>query len=171
MSNCFKGEFKVTTQAPMGKAELKKLRAQLMDEFPGLSKRMVDKVLPPKEDVNILKCSNGTQLFVAGDSPPAFFDDGFGGVFPTLFTLWRLPNIMPELITHGPVSKYLIPKANRYLHLVSQTPQPRLYLTLCHPFVPPNPTQTDSYYSCPFLAISAPGLCACTSSPGALLRG
>jgi hypothetical protein len=159
-------------------------------------------VLPPKEDVNILKCSNGTQaafpsyafhtypipansaqcpdvpnhpvpeqLFVAGDSPPAFFDDGFGGVFPTLFTLWRLPNIMPELITHGPVSKYLIPKANRYLHLVSQTPQPRLYITLCHPFVPPNPTQTDSYYSCPFLAISAPSLCACTSSPGALLRG
>jgi hypothetical protein len=43
-SNCFKGEFKVTTQAPMGKAELKKLRAQLMDEFPGLSKKMVDKV-------------------------------------------------------------------------------------------------------------------------------
>ena len=96
----------------MGKADLKKMRSQLMDEFPQLTKKMLDKVLPVKDsvNVNVLKCSNGTQLFVAGDSPPAFFDDGFGGVYPTLFTMWQLPNMMPQLVTHGPVSKFLIPK-------------------------------------------------------------
>ena len=82
MSNCFKGDFKVTTQALMGKADIKKMRAGLMEEFPNLSKKMLDSVLPPKEDINVLKCSNGTQLFVVGDRPPAFFDDGFGSVYP-----------------------------------------------------------------------------------------
>lgn len=73
---------------------------------------MLDKVLRSKEDVevHVLKCSNGTQLYVPGDGPPAFFDDGFGGVYPTLFTLWKLPAVMPELVTHGPVSKFLLPK-------------------------------------------------------------
>ena len=112
MSNVFKGEVKVGTQSLMGKADIKRLRSQLMDEFPTLTKRMLDKVLRSKEDVdiNVLKCTNGTQLYVPGDGPPAFFDDGFGAVFPTLFTLWKLPAIMPELVTHGPVSKFLLPK-------------------------------------------------------------
>ena len=30
-------------------------------------------------------------------------------MFPTLYCLWRLPNMMPQLLTHGPVSKYLLP--------------------------------------------------------------
>lgn len=112
MSNIFKGEFKVTTQSLLGKADIKRLRTSLMDEFPALTKKMLDKVLRSKEDVevHVLKCSNGTQLYVPGDGPPAFFDDGFGGVYPTLFTLWKLPAVMPELVTHGPVSKFLLPK-------------------------------------------------------------
>ena len=111
MSNAFKGDFKVTTQNILGKMEMKRLRASLMDEFPNLTKKMLGKVLPKNEEVNVLKCSNGTTLYVPGaDRPPAFFDDGFGGVYPTLFTLWKLPSIMPVLETHGPVSKFLLPK-------------------------------------------------------------
>jgi hypothetical protein len=94
----------------LGKADLKRLRTQLTDEFPEFKKKFLDKVLPKDAEVNLLKCSNGTQLYVPGDGPPAFFDDGFGGVYPTLFTLWKLPPIMPELVTHGPVSKFLLPK-------------------------------------------------------------
>ena len=110
-SNLFKGDFKVTTQSLLGKAEMKKLRERLLDEFPLLSKKMLNTVLPKDVEVNLLKCSNGTQLYVPGsDNPPAFFDDGFGGVYPTLFTLWKLPPFMPELVTHGPVSKFLLPK-------------------------------------------------------------
>ena len=70
----------MTTQNLLGKAELKRLRTQLMDEFPSLTKKMLDKVLPKDVDVNLLKCSNGTQLYVPGEGPPAFFDDGFGAV-------------------------------------------------------------------------------------------
>ena len=83
-----------------------------MDEFPELTKRMLDKVLRSKEevDVHVLKCSNGTQLYVPGDGPPAFFDDGFGGIYPTLFTLWKLGTPYAEIVTHDPVSKFLLPK-------------------------------------------------------------
>ena len=112
MSNLYKGEFKITTQSLLGKADIKRLRAQLMEEFPALTKKMLDKVLRSKEDVDVhlMKCSNGTQIYVPGDGPAILFDDGFGGIFPTLFTLWSLPPFMPELVTHGPVSKFLLPK-------------------------------------------------------------
>ena len=112
MSNLFKGELKVTTQTLLGKADMKRMRSQLADEFPNFTKRMLDKALPKDVDVNVLKCSNGTTLYVPGDGPPAFFDDGFGGLYPTLFTLWKLlpAHVMPELVTHGPVSKFLLPK-------------------------------------------------------------
>ena len=114
MSNCFKGDFKVTTQSLMGKAELKKLHSMLCTEFPLLTKKMIEKVLSSKEDINILKCSNGTALYVSGEgNPPAFFDDGFGGVYPTLFTLWRLGNFMPTLVTHPQVSKFVLPKESQ----------------------------------------------------------
>ena len=111
MSNCFKGEFKVATQSLLGKADLKKLKEKLLEEFDGrLTKRELDKVLSNKKDINLLKCSNGTTLYVPEGGAPAFFDDGFGAIYPTLFTLWRLPHMMPELVTHGPVSKFLLPK-------------------------------------------------------------
>ena len=112
MSNLFKGEFKIPTQSLLGKADLKRMRSQLMEEYPSLTKRMLDKVLRSKEDVDVhlINCSNGTKLYVPGDGPAIFFDDGFGAIFPTLFTLWQLPPFMPELVTHGPVSKFLLPK-------------------------------------------------------------
>lgn len=109
MSNVFKGEFKVTTQSLMGKADVKKLRSSLQAEFPELTKKALDGILG-KEEVGVLKCSNGSTLYVPGDGPAAFFDDGFGGVYPTLTTLWRIPDMMPELVTHAPVSKFLLPK-------------------------------------------------------------
>lgn len=111
MSNVFKGsELKVTTTSQLGKADLKKLRAMLMEEFPALTKKMLDKTLSGKVEINVLNCSNGTKLYVPGDSPATWFDDGFGAIFPTIFTLWKLPTMMPELVTHGPVSKFLLPK-------------------------------------------------------------
>ena len=111
-SNCFKGEFKVSNSSALGKADLKKLREKILDEFPNCSKKQLDRVLPAKDvDISVLKLSNGTTLYVAGEgNPPAFFDDGFGGLYPTLFTLWRLPTMMEELVTHGPVSKFLLPR-------------------------------------------------------------
>jgi translation initiation factor 2D len=110
-SNSFKGEFKISMQNVLGKMDVKRLRAQLLEEFPLLKKKMLDKIgLSKDAEVNLLKCSNGTQLYVIGEGPPVFFDDGFGGIYPTLFTLWKLPPFMPQLVTHPPVSKFLLPK-------------------------------------------------------------
>jgi translation initiation factor 2D len=90
----------------MGKADVKKLRSSLLAEFPSLSKKALDVILG-KDELTVHKCPNGTTLYVPGDGPPTLFEDGFGNVFPTLTTLWRLPDMMPELVTHPPVSKFL----------------------------------------------------------------
>ena len=86
------------------------MRDKLLEEFPVLTKKSLKRVFSDKEETHVLKCSNGTMLYVAGEKPPSFFDDGFGNLYPTLFTLWKIPNMMEELMTHGPVSKFLLPR-------------------------------------------------------------
>ena len=58
----------------------------------------------------MLKITNGTTLYVTGEKPPSFFVDPHGNLYPTLYTLWKMPDMMEELVTHGPVSKFLLPK-------------------------------------------------------------
>ena len=86
------------------------MRDKLLEEFPVLTEKILKRVFSDKEETHVLKCSNGTTLYVAGEKPPSFFDDGFGNLYPTLFTLWKIPNMMEELVTHGPVSKFLLPR-------------------------------------------------------------
>ena len=80
-SNCFKGEFKVSNSSALGKADLKKLREKILDEFPNCSKKQLDRVLPAKDvDISVLKLSNGTTLYVAGEgNPPAFLTTALVG--------------------------------------------------------------------------------------------
>ena len=104
-SNCFKGELKAANTSLLGKNDYKKVRDKLLEEFPALTKKSLKRVFSDKEETYVLKCSNGTVLYAAGDKPPSFFDDGFGNLYPTLFTLWKIPDMMEELVTHGPVSK------------------------------------------------------------------
>jgi hypothetical protein len=77
-SNCFKGELKAANTSLLGKNDYKKVRDKLLEEFPGLSKKSLKRVFSDKEETYVLKCSNGTVLYAAGDKPPSFFDDGFG---------------------------------------------------------------------------------------------
>ena len=73
-----------------------------MAEFPNLTKKMMDTIMSGNDEVGaapvrgsthrrhkplhrwrcvqvtVLKLNNGTTLYVPADSPPAFFDDGFG---------------------------------------------------------------------------------------------
>ena len=103
-SNCFKGELKAANTSLLGKNDYKKVRDKLLEEFPALTKKSLKRVFSDKEETYVLKCSNGTVLYAAGDKPPSFFDDGFGNLYPTLFTLWKIPDMMQELVTHGTVS-------------------------------------------------------------------
>ena len=60
------------------------MRDKLLEEFPALTKKSLKRVFSDKEETYVLKCSNGTVLYAAGDKPPSFFDDGFGNLYPTL---------------------------------------------------------------------------------------
>ena len=83
-SNCFKGELKAANTSLLGKNDYKKVRDKLLEEFPALTKKSLKRVFSDKEETYVLKCSNGTVLYAAGDKPPSFFDDGFGNLYPTL---------------------------------------------------------------------------------------
>jgi len=60
------------------------VRDKLLEDFPALTKKILKRVFSDKEETYVLKCSNGTVLYAAGDKPPSFFDDGFGNLYPTL---------------------------------------------------------------------------------------
>ena len=95
-SNCFKGELKAANTSLLGKNDYKKVRDKLLEEFPALTKKSLKRVFSDKEETYVLKCSNGTVLYAAGDKPPSFFDDGFGDLYPTL-TPPPPPTLTPTL--------------------------------------------------------------------------
>ena len=71
----------------------------------------LDELLPPKATVNITRLSNRSSVYsVANDvgaafSPPLFFEMDYGGIYPTVYSLWRVPELCAVCIaTYSEVS-------------------------------------------------------------------
>lgn len=111
----YKKQFAVQTRNLLSKKDLKGLRAQLSEEYPGLDSKAVDELLPEGK-VQLLKLDTRGLLYAEEGLPAVFFDpDGRGELFPTLHTLWLHPNIMAELTIHAEVSKYVLNGADLML--------------------------------------------------------
>jgi len=111
----FKKQFAVQAQNLLSKKDLKGLRAQIAEQFPGIDEKAVDAALP-EGSVKVLKLDNRCLLYQNGDNPPCFFDaDGRGDVYPTLNMLWQNPSMMMELTIHGEVSHYVLKGADLML--------------------------------------------------------
>ena len=60
----------------------------------------LDELLPTKVPINITRLSNRSSVYtVAGDvgappNPPLFFEMDYGGIFPTVYSLWRFPELV-----------------------------------------------------------------------------
>lgn len=117
MASAFRKELAISAQAPVGKKDLKTLRKDVASAFPRLTLDQLDAVLPLHGEWSALKLkTSGTILYVLAGRPPAFFDlEGRGDLYPSLFTLWALPEMLPTLETHGPVSKPLLKGADLML--------------------------------------------------------
>jgi len=111
----YKKPLVVQGQNLLSKKDLKGLKAQISEQFPGLDEEVVDTLLPEGQ-VKVLKLDSRSLLYVPGDDPPCFFDvEGRGDLFPTLTTMWMHPYMMPELTIHPPVSKFVLNGADLML--------------------------------------------------------
>mmetsp|Transcript_30888 Transcript_30888/g.71959 ORF Transcript_30888/g.71959 Transcript_30888/m.71959 type:complete len:390 (-) Transcript_30888:384-1553(-) len=113
----FRKEFAISAQAPVGKKDLKSLRKDVAAQFPRLSEKELDVVLPFSGEWNSLKLKqSGTVLYQLTGKPVAFFDlEGRGDIYPSVFTLWTMPGMLETIETHAPVSKHLLKGADLML--------------------------------------------------------
>jgi len=112
----FKKDFNIQGQNLLSKKDLKNLKAQVLDQYPAIEEKVLEEVLLTSEQVKVEKLDNRSLIYHVGDEPPIFFDaEGRGEIYPTLYTLWKLPYIMPELTIHPPVSKFVLNGADLML--------------------------------------------------------
>ena len=102
------------SRALLKNKEVRNLRTHFLTEFPSVSEEECAKVISSKTQVEILKLANKTLLYFSpgdgsGGSIPIFFDqDGRNNLYPTLHTLWRIPNALKTITIHGPVSEFIL---------------------------------------------------------------
>lgn len=100
-------------------SDRKKVRAELAQIFPLLTSEDLTKLIPNKEDVTLTKmhCYKGENVYVyMVQKDPAFFTvEKEKMIFPTVYTLWKYPNLMHTFTTHTPVIDVLLGGADLML--------------------------------------------------------
>ncbi|PPR92188.1 hypothetical protein GOBAR_AA28492 [Gossypium barbadense] len=96
-------------QQRLSGADRKKLKRTIRDRFPRASDADIDALLPPK--ITVSKFQNRVHVYGVEGGFPLFFDvDGRGSeIYPTVFALWKLPEMLPYfMLKGGEVSRFVI---------------------------------------------------------------
>ncbi|CAI6007627.1 unnamed protein product, partial [Closterium sp. NIES-65] len=96
-------------------ADGKKLRRKIQDKYPGTTDEQLEAILPAKADVAVTRLVNRVLVYGLENGLPMLFDcDGRGTeIYPTVFALWRVPDLLPSfLLTGEEVSRYLLSGAD-----------------------------------------------------------
>ncbi|GAV60629.1 SUI1 domain-containing protein [Cephalotus follicularis] len=107
----FKKVMEAKSHQRLSGADRKKLKRILKDRFPRASDADFDVLLPPKAEITVAKFQNRVHVYGVEGGFPIFFDvDGRGSeIFPTVFTLWKVPEILPSFVLKGgEVSRFVI---------------------------------------------------------------
>jgi len=108
----FKTEKDVNTRShnALSKKDVKKLAQSVQSAFTVTEEDMA-RLLPPKAELIVMKLASKALLyFDASQAPPQpiFFDsNGRNSLYPTVYALWRCPDMVPTVLTHPAVSKPL----------------------------------------------------------------
>jgi hypothetical protein len=111
-----------------GTGDRKKLRRALQQAF-GASEEALDALLPPKGSLSVSKVSPPSRASVySSDGVPLLVDlSGKGDFLPSLFALWRAPNLLPQLaLRHADVAAFLMGGADLMLPGAAQPLPPDL---------------------------------------------
>ncbi|OMO77514.1 Translation initiation factor SUI1 [Corchorus olitorius] len=107
----FKKAVEAKSHQRLSGADRKKLRRAIRDRFPTASDADIDALLPPKAEITVSKFQNRAQVYAVEAGFPVFFDvDGRGTeIYPTVFALWKVPELLPSFtLKGGEVSRYVI---------------------------------------------------------------
>ncbi|XP_072172764.1 eukaryotic translation initiation factor 2D-like [Diadema setosum] len=97
----FKKPFQVKANTPVKKSFIRKLRSSVLEKFAGMTSEQVEMVLPKKEEITALKILTRKEDHVVVyvvDGIPAFFECE-KVLYPTVYTLWKCPNLLPCFTT------------------------------------------------------------------------
>ncbi|KAI3984578.1 hypothetical protein MKX01_040455 [Papaver californicum] len=92
-------------------ADRKKLKRTAKERFPQLTDADIDFILPPKTEITVSKFPNRSLVYgIEGGYPMLFDVDGRGNeIFPTVFALWKVPDLLPAFtLKGGEVSRFIL---------------------------------------------------------------
>lgn len=105
----FAKAFRVKSNTVIKGSDRRKLRADISAAFPSLSVEELNELVPNKEELNIVKIyahkGDAVTLYVLHKNPIFFQLEK--QLFPTVYTLWRCPNMLPAFTTWPPVLQKL----------------------------------------------------------------
>ena len=120
LANMFAKPFRVKSNTQMKGSDKKKLKSEVRKKFPTFfaapasesSVDPIDDVITPKDDVTVSKVytfSGESYLVYYQLKNPIFFEPEKekGNLHPTVYTLWKCPNLLPAVTTHPLVHEKL----------------------------------------------------------------
>ncbi|CAN1181352.1 Eukaryotic translation initiation factor 2D [Linum perenne] len=118
----FKKAVEAKSHQRLSGADRKKLKRTLKDKFPRASDADMDVLLPPKAQISVAKLQTRVLVYSVEGDFPVFFDiDGRGTeIYPTVFALWRVPELLPSfMLKGGEVSRFILGGADLMLPGIS----------------------------------------------------
>ncbi|EFA12044.2 eukaryotic translation initiation factor 2D isoform X2 [Tribolium castaneum] len=105
----FRKPIKVKSNTQMKGSDRKTIRERFLQTFPNLTEVDLELVIPKKETVSAIKIvTEGNEVvnvYSVQRCPFAFEIQGV--IFPTVFTLWKLPLMLQAFTTHSDVVQFL----------------------------------------------------------------
>ncbi|KAM9429588.1 eukaryotic translation initiation factor 2D [Salvelinus alpinus] len=105
----FSKSFRVKSNTVIKGSDRRKLKADLSTAFPSLSVEELSELVPNKEELNVVKIyahkGDAVTLYVLHKNPVFFELEKC--LYPTVYTLWHYPHVLPTFTTWPPVLQKL----------------------------------------------------------------
>ncbi|XP_055974925.1 eukaryotic translation initiation factor 2D [Sorex fumeus] len=113
----FTKAFRVRSNTAIKGSDRRKLRADVMTAFPTLGTDQVSELVPGKEELNIVKLythkGTAVTVYMSGGNPILFELEK--NLYPTVYTLWTYPDLLPTFTTWPPVLEKMVGGADLML--------------------------------------------------------
>ncbi|XP_062854667.1 eukaryotic translation initiation factor 2D [Trichomycterus rosablanca] len=113
----FTKAFRVKSNTVIKGSDRRKLKADVSAAFPSLSTDTLNELIPNKDELNVVKVyahkGDAVTVYVLHKNPVFFQLEK--QLYPTVYTLWRFPDLLPAFTTWPPVVEKLIGGADLML--------------------------------------------------------
>lgn len=113
----FAKAFRVKSNTAIKGSDRRKLRADVTAAFPALGTDQISELIPGKEELNVVKLyvhkGDSVTVYTSGGNPILFELEK--NLYPTVYTLWAYPDILPTFITWPLVLEKLVGGADLML--------------------------------------------------------